>query len=254
MNAFVTKGSLIFGGTIDEGVITSTDNGNNWYQVNSGLPLSSATHIWAMATSGNYLFAGTGYGVYRSSNNGTNWTVANVGITDTFVSAFATVSNNVFVGTNGGIFRSIDNGTTWVDIGSSDLPGGSGIKTIAITSKYIFIYASNPSGQGSIWRRPLSDFGITSVSPPKPSNSLPTSFPNPFSQSTSIKFSSSDHGFAQVSIHNLLGSEVARLFTGTLDAGEHVFSWDAQSMPPGMYVCVVRRDGHSEEMPIMLVK
>lgn len=69
-----------------------------------------------------------------------------------------------------------------------------------------------------------------------------------------IKFSSSDHSFTQVSVHNLLGSEVARLFAGSLDGGEHSFTWDARGMPPGMYVCVVRRDGHTEELPIMLVK
>ena len=79
-------------------------------------------------------------------------------------------------------------------------------------------------------------------------------YPNPFSQSTSIKFTSSDRAFTQVSIRNLLGSEVARLFTGSLDAGEHVFSWDAQSMPPGMYVAMVKIGGEVREIPMMLVK
>ena len=45
---------------------------------------------------------------------------------------------------------------------------------------------------------------------------------------------------AEVTIVNLLGSEVARLFSGTLSAGEHSFEWDAGQAAAGTYFCVVR--------------
>ncbi len=78
--------------------------------------------------------------------------------------------------------------------------------------------------------------------------------PNPFSNSTTIKISSVIKSVTQVSIHNLLGSEVARLFTGTLDGGEHSFTWDAHDMPEGMYVCVVQMNGATEHVPMIVVR
>src|SRR3954464_7672066 len=110
------------------------------------------------------------------------------------------------------------------------------------------------SGNTGVRRRSLSDLVSLQVMTNAESSKSATSFPNPFSQSTSIKFSTSDHSFAQVSIHNLLGSEVARLFSGELDGGEHSFTWDALGMPAGMYICVVKSVGEVKEIPLMLMK
>ena len=66
-----------------------------------------------------------------------------------------------------------------------------------------------------------------------------TSYPNPFSQSTTITFSSQDEGYADISIVNLLGAEDARIFDGELTSGTHTFSWNAIGAPPGMYECVI---------------
>jgi hypothetical protein len=39
-----------------------------------------------------------------------------------------------------------------------------------------------------------------------------------------------------------------------LDSGEHSFMWDAGGVAPGTYVCVVRKGGMVERLPIVLVK
>lgn len=65
------------------------------------------------------------------------------------------------------------------------------------------------------------------------------SYPNPFSQSTEIAFTSATAGYADVSVVNILGVEAAHLFSGELAAGENDFAWDAQGMAPGSYWCVV---------------
>jgi hypothetical protein len=77
-------------------------------------------------------------------------------------------------------------------------------------------------------------------------------YPNPFSQSTTISFSSPESGIAEVTIVNLLGSEVARVFSGELSAGQHIFTWDASGMPPDMYECVLRMNGKIQQTPIIL--
>jgi plastocyanin domain-containing protein len=87
-------------------------------------------------------------------------------------------------------------------------------------------------------------------SPVTPSNIQ--SYPNPFIQSTTITFSSPESGVAEVTIVNLLGSQVARLFEGELAVGEHKFTWNANGITPGAYWAIVRMDGQVVQVPIVL--
>ncbi|MHB8392244.1 MAG: T9SS type A sorting domain-containing protein [Acidobacteriaceae bacterium] len=87
-----------------------------------------------------------------------------------------------------------------------------------------------------------------------------SAYPNPFSQRTTISFSSAAPGFADVRIVNLLGAEVARLYSGDLSAGEHSFVWSTHTaLPAGMYECEVQMwdkpPGLSElRIPLLLMK
>ena len=89
----------------------------------------------------------------------------------------------------------------------------------------------------------------------RPSTIPIQTFPNPFSQSTTITFSSPESGMAEITIVNLLGSEVARVFSGELEAGEHSFEWSNTSgVPDGVYQCLLRMNGRVETLPIVLLK
>ncbi len=80
-------------------------------------------------------------------------------------------------------------------------------------------------------------------------------YPNPFSQSTEITFTSQAAGYAEVSVVNLLGVEVARLFSGELGAGGHSFTWsNPTGMQDGTYECLVRMNGHVETLPVVLMR
>ena len=211
--------------------------------------LPYATYIQTFLVKGSNLFAGSSGGIFQSSDFGVSWREISGGLFREYVTALTFADSTWYAGTiDGRIFLSSNNGTAWRDI--SKALGKGRVNSIAVYNNYLL--AGTDSG---VWRRPMSEFQNSSTvyaSITRKDDLL--SYPNPFSQSTSIKFSSSDHSYSQVSIHNLLGSEVARLFTGSLDAGEHSFTWDANGMPAGMYVCVVRKDGRTEELPIMLVK
>ncbi|HET6400209.1 MAG TPA: hypothetical protein VFH95_02325 [Candidatus Kapabacteria bacterium] len=63
-------------------------------------------------------------------------------------------------------------------------------------------------------------------------------------------------GYADVSIVNLLGVEVAHLFSGELAAGNHSFTWDADRIaaPRGMYECLVRMNERVEILPMVLAR
>lgn len=76
-------------------------------------------------------------------------------------------------------------------------------------------------------------------------------YPNPFFQSSTITFSCAEAGAGEVTIFNLLGAEVARIFSGELGAGEHSFQWDASGAAAGVYECVVRVGGETRRIPVL---
>ena len=111
----------IFAGTSDtsRGIFRSTDNGDNWSEINTGLT-NNVIFDLSVNSSGD-IFAGTGGGVFRSTDNGDDWSEINSGLTNTTVFAL-TINNSddIFAGTfsgNGGVFRSSNNGSTWSPVG-----------------------------------------------------------------------------------------------------------------------------------------
>ena len=150
------------------GVILSTDFGNNWSNVSTGLPARQIDALFAdgsnlfaseddagiylstnngaswtvteltveyingFAAIGNNLFASSKYnGVYLSTDNGTSWNFVNSGLTNTLTRSIFTDGSNLFVGTygGGGIFLSTDNGANWTVINSG------------LTMKYVYSFA-----------------------------------------------------------------------------------------------------------------
>jgi formylglycine-generating enzyme required for sulfatase activity len=86
---------------------------SQWIQSNTGLVYS---HVYALAVSGQNLFAGTlvGNSVYLSTNNGTSWSAANVGLpTNSAVTALASSGVNLFAATGSGVFLSTNSGAIW---------------------------------------------------------------------------------------------------------------------------------------------
>jgi ligand-binding sensor domain-containing protein len=250
VTAFALNDSNIFAGTYYNGVFLSTNNGKSWNSVSSRLTNDTIT---AMTISGANLFAGTNdSGVFLSTNNGTTWNAVNTGLNNLNIHSLASSGADVLLGNNLGVFLSNNNSIGW----EADTTGMTGkqefttqVLSFAVGDQYVFAgcYAQ-------VYR-----ILISNLIPPAVVNESQTisseiqTYPNPFSQSTTITFSSPESGAAEVTIVNLLGSQVARIFSGELDAGQHEFSWDASGMPPGMYECVVRMNGRVEQTPILLV-
>jgi type IX secretion system substrate protein len=79
-------------------------------------------------------------------------------------------------------------------------------------------------------------------------------YPNPFSQSTQISFTSQSAGYAEISIVNLLGEQVAHIFSGELDEGQHNFTFsNISGLQDGTYECLIRMNGRVETLPIVLL-
>ena len=245
--AFAVIGTYqIEGGT--NGIYASTDSGSDWIQVQD-VPTFSTVPIYSLAVLGQNIYAGTsGYGVWLSNDSGIDWIQANdSGLRDQNITALLVNGGKLYAGTMlGFVYVSSDSGATWLGI-DSGLWVGSEVISIAIQDSNL--YAGTPDS--GIWRYSLSKAPPPNFVVPSSLNEESISiYPNPFSQSTQISFTSQSAGYAEVSIVNMLGVEVARLFSGELGAGEHNFAWDSQAgspVPRGTYECVVRMNGQVDD-------
>jgi hypothetical protein len=147
--SLAVSGDTIFAG--NGGVSLSTNNGNSWIAVDSGLTTS---FVQALVKSGNNIFAGTwDRGVFLSTNIGGFWTPVNNGLTDTVVWSLAIKGNNIFAGTDKGVFLSTNNGNNWTAV-NNGIPD-TVIRALAISGNNIFaatwsgLYIS--SNNGSSW-------------------------------------------------------------------------------------------------------
>jgi hypothetical protein len=71
---------------------------------------------------------------------------------------------------------------------------------------------------------------------------LAQNYPNPFTASTTIAFSTPARGTVELAIYDALGRQVALVPQGTLDAGLH-FATLQNSLRSGTYICVLRAAG-----------
>ncbi len=151
--SMASASGALYAATYPSGVKKSTDAGDNWSPVNTGLPQSGANYfVESVGYNGSYLFAGTQSGIYRSNDGGASWSSSNGTLTaSNTVNAnkfyvFAGVTMAVFNGdiiSGGGIWRTANNGTTWT-IGHSGM--GSNAKVFNMAVNGATLYASTNVG------------------------------------------------------------------------------------------------------------
>lgn len=79
-------------------------------------------------------------------------------------------------------------------------------------------------------------------------------YPNPFNPTTTIRFRVAKEGYVRLTIHNVLGQEVAWLADGKYLPGEYQVCWNAIERAAGLYFCRIETDGFVATKKLMLVK
>ena len=268
----ISPSGHVFAGT-DSGFFRSTDNGDSWTTVYTGLTRPYVSAI-AINTSG-HIFAGTGDGIFHSTDNGDGWTAVYTPSAYTYFNFLAiNASGHVFAATTrDGIFRSTDNGDSWtaVNTGLTNLfvsslainasghifaATGDGIfRSIdngdswtaiitGLTNLYVLSLAIDPSGyvfagtDGSgVFRSRESTTAVRENSGEMPTSVLlEQNYPNPFNPSTTIEFALPKSSFVTLKIYNTLGAEIATLVSEKLPAGRHQRVWEASGLASGVYL------------------
>ncbi len=83
---------------------------------------------------------------------------------------------------------------------------------------------------------------------------LDQNYPNPFNPSTTIKFSLPQAEVVSLKIYNILGSEVATLLNGTVEAGSYDVNFDASNLSSGVYLYELRAGNFTQIMKMNLIK
>ena len=83
---------------------------------------------------------------------------------------------------------------------------------------------------------------------------LGQNYPNPFNPTTHIRFNIPETVNAKLTVFNVMGEEVATLVNGVIQAGGHTVSWNAASMPTGVYFYQLESGNFSQTKKLLLVK
>ena len=79
-------------------------------------------------------------------------------------------------------------------------------------------------------------------------------YPNPFNPVLHINIDIAWPGVIQVDILDISGSNIETLYSGYLQPGSHELSWNAESMPSGMYLVSLKSGDKSLTEKVVLLK
>jgi hypothetical protein len=84
--------------------------------------------------------------------------------------------------------------------------------------------------------------------------SLKQNYPNPFNPTTQIEYGVPKNGLVTLKVYNVLGQEVATLFSGQLTAGTHYATFDGSKLASGVYFYRLDAGQTSITKKLMLLK
>lgn len=90
--------------------------------------------------------------------------------------------------------------------------------------------------------------GVDSEESPKPAAAvaLHPVYPNPVTESATISYRLPRASDVSIGIYDVVGREVAMIFSGFREDGAHTIVWNAQSLPAGVYSFRMIADGLSD--------
>ena len=218
----------------DDGkIIRTTNAGVTWEHQLSGTTEGLMSVYFTESATGTAV--GESGTILRTTDGGTTWVSQSSGTIERLNGVFFTDATNGYaVGENGTIVRTTDGGDTW-----TSQPSGTSetLRDVFFTDSYTGTVVGE---QGIILRTTTG--GVTGVGEdPIVEGELPKeyvlrqNYPNPFNPSTTIEFALPHAVYITLKVYNILGQDVAALIAGERPAGTFKVTWDASSLPSGVY-------------------
>jgi hypothetical protein len=83
---------------------------------------------------------------------------------------------------------------------------------------------------------------------------LDQNYPNPFNPSTTIKYQIPEISFVTLKVYDVLGNEIETLVNSEKPAGNFEITWNAESVPSGVYFYTLQAGSFTETKKMMLMK
>ncbi len=162
----------------------------------------------------------------------------------------------VFAGTSIGLFSTVrlDSMDTVWRLEGAETIGNVVIDMIDVRqSDGLLVVGTHGNGVYSTHITQLPSEVKTIVSPPERFILYPAS-PNPFNESTNIRFALPTSGHATLKIYNLLGEEIITLLDEHLSDGIHTAQWTANHMPSGVYLIRLDFENWTKKQKAILLR
>lgn len=75
---------------------------------------------------------------------------------------------------------------------------------------------------------------------------------NPVNTVAKIHIDQKSFSYATISLVNIFGKQVEQIFSGTMETGEHVFTWNVSHVPSGIYYCTLN-EHETQRVPVIVL-
>ncbi|MDQ3194508.1 MAG: T9SS type A sorting domain-containing protein, partial [Bacteroidota bacterium] len=236
--------NVIYCGTDDANVWTTTNGGTNWLKVISGLPYRWVTRVAVHPDSANVCYAtlsgykvdSTGSHIFRTTNYGSSWSsikgnLPDAPINDVVIDPDNT--NTLYIGTDITVMVTTNLGLSW-NILSTGIPSNVPCHDLTF---------HRPTRTLAVWTHGRSAFKtiLPLVSIENNNSAIPSSFkleqnyPNPFNPNTIIKYNCPELSTVSLKVYDALGNLVVRLVNEEQKAGSYSVEFNGSNYPSGIY-------------------
>lgn len=256
VRSFAYDGDRLFVGTRRAYIHASTDNGETWDSLGTGLPEFTSS-ISSILVGDGFMLAGLlRTGLFRSVDNGRTWHQVAVSwpgdLAHCKLSAF---ESNIFMADAETLLRSTDGGITWTDVGTGLSRGR--VRTTSVVNDTMFSAVNSVTGNW-IWYRPFAELLPSAGIEDAPTAGTGHAFlengrPNPGATAVTMSYFMAHSGHVSLKVYNTLQQEVACVIDGVQEGGRHQIDIDVRALPSGTYYCRLVTDGIAHTKPMVVV-
>jgi photosystem II stability/assembly factor-like uncharacterized protein len=201
---------------------------------------------------------GTGGTILHTTNGGETWTSQTSGTTvDLWDVFFANTDTGFVVGgdwssnTVGIILRTTNGGVTWT---KQDIPKKNCLNKVFFSDINIGTAVGNDGTILRTWNGGVTWIEEHRIDKIPQNSSLNQNYPNPFDQSTNIKFEISEYENVTLKIYSIDGKLVTTLVNEKMRPGSYEVVWNAANNPAGVYFCRLKAGSYIESMSMEVVR
>lgn len=181
----------------------TNDLGQTWLNISGDLPNLPSNDLFIDPDNTDHLFIANDLGVYLSTNGGENWVYSSAEMPFVPVMDFDYVKIN----DSSKYLRAGTHGRSIYETNLDDLT--------TYTEEH---FDSNYAGI-------KNNFNV---------------YPNPISSFCNIVFDQQHSGYAEIKLLNYFGQLILNIHQGSLPSGKHKYSWNASTLPNGIYFLQLR--------------